>query len=207
MSHAAAGALDPHHDATTSTGIPNKKLLMWLFLASDCMFFGSLIATHLIYRLNPVEGNPSPTQIFDIELTSGSTFILLMSSLMMALAVEAIQKGNLKMMRAAAPQSGFQQTFLPRRRRPQPAHPRPLALEGRLTSACKCCPADAVFHRAGQAGRAARSPEGARPDWAFRQRPRPLAWHRSRSGRLQSQRQWQFRSGLQELCHQEPLLS
>jgi cytochrome o ubiquinol oxidase subunit 3 len=100
MSHAAAGAIDPHHDATTSTGIPNKKLLMWLFLASDCMFFGSLIATHLIYRLNPIEGSPSATQIFDIELTSGSTFILLMSSLMMALAVEAIQKGNLKMMRA-----------------------------------------------------------------------------------------------------------
>jgi cytochrome o ubiquinol oxidase subunit 3 len=100
MSHAAAGAIDHHHDATTSTGIPNKKRLMWLFLASDCMFFGSLIATHLVYRLNPIEGNPSATQIFDIELTSGSTFILLMSSLMMALAVEAIQKGNLKMMRA-----------------------------------------------------------------------------------------------------------
>jgi len=99
MSHAAAGAIDPHHEATTATGIPNKKLLMWLFLASDCMFFGSLIATHLIYRLNPIEGNASPTRIFDIELTSGSTFILLMSSLMMALAVEAIQKGNLKMMR------------------------------------------------------------------------------------------------------------
>ena len=99
MSHAAAGAIDPHHDATTATGIPNKKLLMWLFLASDCMFFGSLIATHLIYRLNPIEGNPDPTGIFDIELTSASTFILLMSSLMMALAVEAVQKGNLKLMR------------------------------------------------------------------------------------------------------------
>ena len=89
MSHAATGAFDPHHDATTTTGIPNKKLFMWLFLASDCMFFGSLIATHLIYRLNPIEGSPNPTQIFDIELTSASTFILLMSSLMMALAVEA----------------------------------------------------------------------------------------------------------------------
>jgi heme/copper-type cytochrome/quinol oxidase subunit 3 len=100
MSHAAAGTFDPHVDPTTTTGIPNKKLLLWLFLASDCMFFGSLIATHLIYRLNPVQGNPEVTKIFDIELTSGSTFILLMSSLMMALAVEAIQKGNLKLMRA-----------------------------------------------------------------------------------------------------------
>jgi len=44
-------------------------------------------------------GSPSPKDIFSIELTSFSTFILLMSSLMMALAVTAIQKGNLKSMR------------------------------------------------------------------------------------------------------------
>jgi cytochrome o ubiquinol oxidase subunit 3 len=96
-SHAAT--IDHHHDHTTSTGIPNKKLLMWAFLASDCMFFGTLISTHLIYRLHPPPGNPSPRQIFDIPLTSFSTFILLMSSLMMALAVNAIQKGNLRSMR------------------------------------------------------------------------------------------------------------
>ncbi len=98
-SHAATGSIDHHQDVTTSTGIPNKKLLMWAFLASDCMFFGALISTHLIYRLYPPEGNPNPTDIFDIPLTSFSTFILLMSSLMMALAVNAIQKGNLKSMR------------------------------------------------------------------------------------------------------------
>jgi cytochrome o ubiquinol oxidase subunit III len=98
-SHAATGTIDHHHDHTTATGIPNKKLLMWAFLASDCMFFGSLISTHLIYRLHPPPGNPSPREIFDIPLTSFSTFILLMSSLMMALAVNAIQKGNLKSMR------------------------------------------------------------------------------------------------------------
>jgi cytochrome o ubiquinol oxidase subunit 3 len=98
-SSAATGSIDHHHDHTTSTGIPNKKLLMWAFLASDCMFFGSLISTHLIYRLHPPPGNPSPRDVFDIPLTSFSTFILLMSSLMMALAVNAIQKGNLKSMR------------------------------------------------------------------------------------------------------------
>jgi len=72
---------------------------MWAFLASDCMFFGSLIATHLIYRLHPLPGNPDPREVFSPGLTSFSTFILLMSSLMMALAVNAIQKGNLKSMR------------------------------------------------------------------------------------------------------------
>jgi len=94
-----AGTIDHHHDPSTSTGIPNKKLLLWTFLASDCMFFGCLIATHLIYRLHPPAGTPDPAEIFSVELTSFSTFILLMSSLMMALAVNAIQKGNLKSMR------------------------------------------------------------------------------------------------------------
>ena len=93
-SHAAT--IDHHHDVTTSTGIPNKKLFMWAFLASDCMFFGALISTHLIYRLHPPPGSPSPQKIFSIELTSFSTFILLMSSLLMALAVNAIQKNQLR---------------------------------------------------------------------------------------------------------------
>jgi cytochrome o ubiquinol oxidase subunit III len=90
------GTIDHHHDPSTSTGIPNKKLLMWAFLASDCMFFGTLISTHLIYRLHPPAGGLDPKVVFSPELTSFSTFILLMSSLMMALAVTAIQKGNVK---------------------------------------------------------------------------------------------------------------
>src|SRR3954464_8264992 len=95
-SHAATATIDHHHDPTTSTGIPNKKLLMWAFLASDCMFFGALISTHLIYRLLPPADGLDPKIVFSPELTSFSTFILLMSSLMMALAVTAIQKGNVK---------------------------------------------------------------------------------------------------------------
>ena len=91
-----AGTIDHHHDPSTSTGIPNKKLLMWAFLASDCMFFATLISTHLIYRLHPPANGLDPKVIFSPELTSFSTFILLMSSLMMALAVTAIQKNNLK---------------------------------------------------------------------------------------------------------------
>jgi len=100
-SPAAAGAIDHHHDPSTATGIPNKKLLWWTFLASDCMFFGALISTHLVYRINPFPGNHEPTKIFDIELTSFSTFILLMSSLMMALAVNAIQRGQVRSMRSS----------------------------------------------------------------------------------------------------------
>lgn len=93
---AHAGTIDHHHDHTTVTGIPNKKLFMWAFLASDCMFFGALIATHVIYRLHPTPDGTDPLKIFSIELTSFSTFILLMSSLLMALAVGASQKGKVE---------------------------------------------------------------------------------------------------------------
>jgi len=90
------GTIDHHHDPSTATGIPNKKLLLWAFLASDCMFFATLISSHLIYRLHPPAGGLDPKAVFSLELTSFSTFILLMSSLMMALAVTAIQKNNVK---------------------------------------------------------------------------------------------------------------
>jgi heme/copper-type cytochrome/quinol oxidase subunit 3 len=89
-----------HPAENTNTGIPNKKLAMWAFLASDCMFFGTLISTHLIYRkLNP--DVVDPTEIFDIHLTSASTFILLISSLFMALAVSAMHKHSIKSARKA----------------------------------------------------------------------------------------------------------
>lgn len=93
---AHAGTIDHHHDHTTTTGIPNKKLFMWAFLASDCMFFGALISTHVIYRLHPTPDGTDPLKVFSLELTSFSTFILLMSSLLMALAVGACQKGKVE---------------------------------------------------------------------------------------------------------------
>ena len=87
-----------HDDGHHSLMVNNKKLLMWLFLGSDCMFFGTLISTHLIYRkLYPEEFEP--TQLFSLELTSFSTFLLLMSSLLMALSVSAMHKGQMKSFR------------------------------------------------------------------------------------------------------------
>ncbi len=50
MAHAeaAAGPIAAAHH--TATGTDNRKLLMWLFLGSECLFFGTLIASHLVYR-------------------------------------------------------------------------------------------------------------------------------------------------------------
>jgi heme/copper-type cytochrome/quinol oxidase subunit 3 len=85
----------------TSTGLDHRKLLMWAFLASDCMFFGSLIATYMIYRGRTEElvlagqgSGPTPSEILDIPYTSVSAFVLLMSSLTMVMALAGIQRGN-----------------------------------------------------------------------------------------------------------------
>jgi len=96
LSHHAPTA-DHALEHPTSTGLDNRKLLMWAFLGSDCLFFGSLIATYMIYRGRSTAG--PGTEIFDIPYTSVSAFVLLMSSLTMVLALAAIQRGNIRGMR------------------------------------------------------------------------------------------------------------
>jgi len=96
--HAPSVLDGPHsppvgHHLPTSTGLDNRKLLMWLFLASDCMFFGSLIGTFMVYKGRSIQG-PTPHEIFDIPYTSVSAFVLLMSSLTMVLALAAIQRND-----------------------------------------------------------------------------------------------------------------
>jgi heme/copper-type cytochrome/quinol oxidase subunit 3 len=83
----------------TSTGISNEKLAMWVFLGSDCLLFGALISTYLLLRHRSISGPVElrdPANIFDIPFTSVSSFVLLFSSLTMALAVGAIHRGDVR---------------------------------------------------------------------------------------------------------------
>ena len=82
----------------TTTGLNHRKMLMWLFLGSDCLFFGALLSTYLIYRGQSLVG-PFPEDVFDIPTTSVSTFALLMSSMSMVLAYSAINRGNMRAFR------------------------------------------------------------------------------------------------------------
>ncbi len=82
----------------TSTGVDNVKLAMWAFLGSECLFFASLISTYLLYR-NDVLSGPTPSEIYDIPFTSVSSFVLLMSSLTMVLALGAIHRKDERQMR------------------------------------------------------------------------------------------------------------
>ena len=84
---------------TTSTGVSNEKLAMWVFLGSDCLLFGALISTYLLLRHRSISGPVElrdPANIFDIPFTSVSSFVLLFSSLTMALAVGAIHRGDVR---------------------------------------------------------------------------------------------------------------
>ena len=88
--HDAADHGAAAHPAT-STGLSNNKLAMWLFLGSECLLFGGLISTYMLYRGRHT-GAAGPDQYWDIPFTSASSFVLLMSSLTMVLAVSAAKR-------------------------------------------------------------------------------------------------------------------
>ncbi len=93
MAHAATTEHSPEHE--TTTGLDHRKLAMWAFLGSECLFFGTFISTYLVYRNQSLVG-PYPKDIISIPVTSVSTFVLLMSSFMMVMALYSIRRGDNK---------------------------------------------------------------------------------------------------------------
>jgi cytochrome c oxidase subunit 3/cytochrome o ubiquinol oxidase subunit 3 len=83
----------------TSTGLSNEKVAMWSFLGSECLLFGALISTYLLFKGQSTPGSIEPADVFDIPYTSVSSFVLLMSSLTMVLALAAIQRGDHRLTR------------------------------------------------------------------------------------------------------------
>lgn len=94
ISEAFAAEVGSGHHAT-NTGYSNEKLGMWVFLGSECLLFGGLISTYLLYQDRAVSG-PLPKDLYDIPFTSVSSFVLLMSSLTMVLAVGAWMRGEVQ---------------------------------------------------------------------------------------------------------------
>jgi cytochrome c oxidase subunit 3/cytochrome o ubiquinol oxidase subunit 3 len=92
------GAADSHDEHATTTGLPSTKLAMWVFLASECMLFGALITTYVLYR-GASEVGPYPADVYDIPYTSVSSFVLLASSLTMVLSLASAQKRDVARMR------------------------------------------------------------------------------------------------------------
>jgi len=89
----------PEGHPPTATGLSNEKVAMWAFLGSECLLFGALISTYLLFRGRSAPKTISPKDVYDIPYTSVSSFVLLMSSLTMVLALAAIQRGDHRRLR------------------------------------------------------------------------------------------------------------
>jgi heme/copper-type cytochrome/quinol oxidase subunit 3 len=92
MSHAT------DHPPSPFPGVKTTKFAMWVFLASEVMFFAGLIAAYIVLRLS--HGSwPVVSEILNVPLVAANTFILIVSSLTMVRSLAAIEDGNERGMR------------------------------------------------------------------------------------------------------------
>lgn len=67
---------------------------MWIFLATEVLFFGGLFAAYTVYRHNFPEPFHEASHRLDLVLGAVNTAVLLVSSFFMAMAVWAIRSGR-----------------------------------------------------------------------------------------------------------------
>jgi heme/copper-type cytochrome/quinol oxidase subunit 3 len=79
------------HPETTATGLDNRKLGMWIFLASEVMLFSALIGAFLTIKAgSPLDAN----QVLNVPITAVNTFVLIISSTTVVLGLQSIQDGD-----------------------------------------------------------------------------------------------------------------
>jgi cytochrome c oxidase subunit 3 len=76
-------------------GTLRGKVGMWMFLVSDALTFGCLLAVYGAMRIGSSDW-PNPATILDIPLTAFNTFVLICSSVTMVLAVAAVRQRDQK---------------------------------------------------------------------------------------------------------------
>ncbi len=86
------GEDNPHSVAESFLGLDHRKMGIWSFIGSECVFFASLISTYMVYKTRSL--GSFDAYILNIPLTSFSTFVLLTSSLLMVLALAAFQRND-----------------------------------------------------------------------------------------------------------------
>jgi cytochrome c oxidase subunit III len=67
---------------------------MWVFLATEVMFFGGLFTAYILFRNLYLPAFVAGSHILDVKIGATNTAILICSSLTMALAVRAAQLGK-----------------------------------------------------------------------------------------------------------------
>jgi cytochrome c oxidase subunit 3 len=87
-----------HHFATKEQQREAASLGMWLFLATEIMFFGGMFCAYLVYRYWYFNEFAAGSRTLNIWLGTTNTAVLICSSLTVALAVRAAQMGKRKLL-------------------------------------------------------------------------------------------------------------
>ena len=81
-------------EARPDTGLPNPKLGIWLFLASEVMLFGALFSSYILLRVSaPVW--PRGAEELSVPLATLNTVVLISSSVTMVMAWAQLKMNNL----------------------------------------------------------------------------------------------------------------
>lgn len=101
--HAPPAAYDPsvdaplpHHpvyDYDSGPPVDRGKFAIWLFLATEVMFFTGMIGTYIVLRTGSATW-PDPNQLLAVDLTAFNTFVLIVSSWTVVRGLQAVQKGD-----------------------------------------------------------------------------------------------------------------
>jgi cytochrome c oxidase subunit 3 len=93
IAHETRPALHHHFDSLEQQ-YEAASLGMWVFLATEVLFFGGLFLAYLVYRLSYPQEFGEASRTLDLILGATNTVVLITSSLTMALAVAAAQEDN-----------------------------------------------------------------------------------------------------------------
>ncbi|HSO22524.1 MAG TPA: hypothetical protein VLT81_06430, partial [Chondromyces sp.] len=85
-----------HHFQNADQQYQSAKLGMWLFLATEILFFGGLFCAYAVYRANHPEIFVFGHHFLDKNLGALNTVILICSSFTIAWAVRAAQLRQMK---------------------------------------------------------------------------------------------------------------
>jgi cytochrome c oxidase subunit III len=74
--------------------IPNGKVIMWLFLSTEIMFFAALIGTYIVLRFGALTW-PAPQEVHLVETIGAlNTLFLIISSVTIVIALECARKNQ-----------------------------------------------------------------------------------------------------------------
>jgi cytochrome c oxidase subunit 3 len=83
----------PVYDYDSGPPVDRGKFAIWLFLATEVMFFTGLIGTYLVIR-SGAPSWPNPADRLAVNITAFNTFVLIVSSWTVVRSLQAIQHGD-----------------------------------------------------------------------------------------------------------------